>query len=99
MLGSFFDYPCLGYFTLFVGGNARLAADFVADVADGLGVGCGGGDWKKPGFLLDLGRVAKYLAKTWFLATTRADRINSRRTIAFLCFYCYYLPFFCLYLF
>ena len=23
-------------------GNARLAADFVADLADGFGVGCGG---------------------------------------------------------
>lgn len=33
-----FSDPCLGYFTLFVGGNARLAGDFVADLAEGFGV-------------------------------------------------------------
>ncbi|MEG4286243.1 hypothetical protein QUB68_24235 [Microcoleus sp. A006_D1] len=41
MVGSFLGYPCLLDFTSFVGGNARLAADFVADVTDELGVGCG----------------------------------------------------------
>ena len=30
-----------GIFYIVCGGNARLAADFVADLADGFGVGCG----------------------------------------------------------
>ena len=30
-----------GIFYIVCGGNARLAADFVADLADGFGGGCG----------------------------------------------------------